>query len=202
MATISDKKRIGELLRAIDAYGGFLPVKCSLSLAPLLFVRPGELQKAEWAEFDFESAEWRIPAAKMKMKQRHIVPLARQALVIFEELRTYTRHGRFFFPSVRTESKLIALESMLVALRSMGFTKEEMTVHGFRGMVSTLLCPGSQHEKLRRQQKLSEECRRNIGGARVAWMSRGGNGPNFNLRNFRRFWRFYADKLRNECSTC
>ncbi|MDR1126083.1 MAG: integrase arm-type DNA-binding domain-containing protein [Deltaproteobacteria bacterium] len=139
MSAITDKKRIGELLRAIDAYGGFLPVKCALRLAPLLFVRPGELQKAEWAEFDFESAEWRIPAAKMKMKQRHIVPLARQALAILEELRTYTGRGRFLFPSVRTESKPIALESMLVALRSMCFTKEEMTMHGFRGMASTLL---------------------------------------------------------------
>ena len=139
MAAITDKKRIGELLRAIDAYGGFLSVKCALRLAPYVFVRPGELQKAEWAEFDFESAEWRLPAVKMKMKQRHIVPLTRQVLSILEELRTYTGNGRFLFPSVRTDTKPIALESMLVALRSMGFTKEEMTMHGFRGMASTLL---------------------------------------------------------------
>ncbi|MCC8193843.1 MAG: integrase arm-type DNA-binding domain-containing protein [Deltaproteobacteria bacterium] len=139
MATITDKKRIGELLRAIDAYGGFLPVKCALRLAPLLFVRPGELQKAEWSEFDFTAAEWRIPAAKMKMKQRHIVPLSRQALSVLEELHTFTGHGRFLFPSIRTEAKPIALESMLVAIRSMGFTKEEMTMHGFRGMASTIL---------------------------------------------------------------
>ena len=139
MATITDRKRIGELLRSIDSYGGFLPVKCALRLAPLLFVRPGELQKAEWTEFDFASAEWRIPAEKMKMKQRHIVPLARQALGILEELRVYTGQGRFLFPSIRTDTKPIALESMLVAIRGMGFTKEEMTVHGFRGMASTLL---------------------------------------------------------------
>jgi len=139
MATITDKKRIGELLRAIDAYGGFLPIKCALRLAPMFFVRPGELQKAEWAEFDFEGAEWRIPAAKMKMKQRHIVPLSRQAIRVLEELRVYTGHGRFLFPSIRTDIKPIALESMLVAIRSMGFTKEEMTMHGFRGMASTIL---------------------------------------------------------------
>jgi len=139
MATITDKKRIGELLRAIDAYGGFLPIKCALRLAPLLFVRPGELQKAEWTEFDLDGAEWRIPAAKMKMKQRHIVPLSRQALDVLEELRVYTGHGRFLFPSIRTDIKPIAVESMLVAVRSMGFTKEEMTMHGFRGMASTIL---------------------------------------------------------------
>jgi integrase len=139
MATITDKKRIGQLLRAIDAYGGFLPVKCALRLAPLLFVRPGELRQAEWSEFDLGGAEWRIPAVKTKMKQRHIVPLSRQALVILAELRTYTGHGRYLFPSIRTDAKPIALESMLVALRSMGFTKEEIVPHGFRGMASTLL---------------------------------------------------------------
>lgn len=139
MATITDRKRIGELLRAIDGYGGFLPVKSALRLAPLLFVRPGELRAAEWSEVDFESAEWRIPAAKMKMKQRHIVPLARQSLAIMEELQTYTGQGRFLFPSMRTDAKPVALESMLVALRAMGFGKDEIVTHGFRGMASTLL---------------------------------------------------------------
>lgn len=139
MATITDRKRIGELLRAIDNYGGFLPVKSALRLAPLLFVRPGELRAAEWSEIDFESAEWRIPAAKMKMKQRHIVPLARQSLVILEELQTYTGQGRFLFPSMRTDARPVALESMLVALRAMGFGKDEIVTHGFRGMASTLL---------------------------------------------------------------
>ena len=139
MATITDRKRIGELLRAIDNYGGFLPVKSALRLAPLLFVRPGELRAAEWSEVDFEGAEWLIPAAKMKMKQRHIVPLARQSVAILEELRTYTGHGRFLFPSMRTDTKPVALESMLVALRAMGFGKDEIVTHGFRGMASTLL---------------------------------------------------------------
>jgi integrase len=139
MATLTDKKRIGQLLRAIDAYGGFFPVRCALRLAPLLFVRPGELQKAEWAEFDLDAAEWQLPASKMKMRQRHIVPLSRQALSILRELKPYTGQGRYLFPSIRTNSKPISIESMLVAIRSMGFTKDEMTMHGFRGMASTLL---------------------------------------------------------------
>ena len=139
MATLTDKKRIGQLLRAIDAYGGFFPVRCALKLAPLLFVRPGELQKAEWAEFDLPAAEWRLPASKMKMRQRHIVPLSCQALSILAELQSYTGNGQFLFPSIRTTTKPIALESMLVAIRSMGFTQDEMTMHGFRGMASTLL---------------------------------------------------------------
>ena len=90
MAALTDKKRIGQLLRAIDAYGGFLPTKCALQLAPLVFVRPGELQKAEWSEMDFADASWRIPAAKMKMKQVHIVPLSRQALAVLHNLQPYT----------------------------------------------------------------------------------------------------------------
>lgn len=139
MAALTDKKRIGQLLRAIDAYGGFFPMRCALRLAPLLFVRPGELQKAEWAEFDLTAKEWRLPASKMKMRQRHIVPLSRQALNILAELQPYTGNGRFLFPSIRTDTKPISIESMLVAIRSMGFTKDEMTMHGFRGMASTLL---------------------------------------------------------------
>ena len=114
-------------------------MRCALRLAPLLFVRPGELQKAEWVEFDFTAKEWRLPASKMKMRQRHIVPLSRQVLNILAELQPYTGNGRFLFPSIRTDAKPISIESMLVAIRSMGFTKDEMTVHGFRGMASTLL---------------------------------------------------------------
>jgi len=139
MARLTDKKRIGELLRAIDAYGGFFQVKSALRLAPLVFVRPGELQKAEWTEFDLEAAQWQIPESKMKMKVRHIVPLSRQTLAIIRDLQPYTGKGRYLFPSIRTDSKPITLESMLVAIRSMGFTKDEMTMHGFRGMASTLL---------------------------------------------------------------
>ena len=91
------------------------------------------------ALFGITAKEWRLPASKMKMRQRHIVPLSRQALSILAELQPYTGNGRFLFPSIRTDTKPISIESMLVAIRSMGFTKDEMTMHGFRGMASTLL---------------------------------------------------------------
>ena len=140
MATLTDKKRIGELLRAIDAYGGFFPMKCALKLAPLFFVRPGELQKAEWSQINLDTAEWRFFPSKTKKKFLHIVPLSRQALMILGELCVYTGHGQYLFPSPnKGATKPIAEESMLVAIRSMGFTSDEMTMHGFRGMASTLL---------------------------------------------------------------
>jgi integrase len=139
MATITDKKRIGQLLRCIDGYGGYPPVKYALQLAPLVFVRPGELRRAEWAEFDLASAEWRIPAVKMKMRDPHVVPLSRQAMAVLAGVALHTSHSRFVFPSIRTDTRPVTDEALLAALRVMGFAKGEMTVHGFRGMASTLL---------------------------------------------------------------
>lgn len=138
-ATIIDPKGIGGLLRAIEGYTGSLVVKCALRLAPLVFVRPGELRHAEWSEFNFAAAEWRIPAEKMKMKTVHIVPLSRQALAVIEELRPLTGNYRYLFPSGRTHSRAMSENAVLAALRRMGFAKEEMTGHGFRSMASTLL---------------------------------------------------------------
>ena len=138
-ASIKEPKAIGTLLRDIDAYGGNFIVQAALRMAPYVFVRPGELRKAEWAEFDLAGAEWRIPAAKMKMRQVHIVPLARQVLNILEDLRTYTGTGRFLFPSMRANSSPISDMTLLAGLRRLGYGKDEMTVHGFRSMASTLL---------------------------------------------------------------
>lgn len=90
-ATIIDPEKIGPLLRAIDNYDGMFPVKCALQLAPLVFVRPGELRAAAWSEFNFEKAEWRIPAERMKMGEQHIVPLSRQSLATLEELKKIHR---------------------------------------------------------------------------------------------------------------
>jgi integrase len=137
-AAITEPRKIGALLRALDGYEGYFPLTCALRLAPLLFLRPGELRQGEWAEISFETAEWRIPPEKMKMRT-HIVPLSRQALAVLEELQPITGHGRYLFPSIRTASRPITDEALLAALRGMGFTKEEMSVHGFRGMASTLL---------------------------------------------------------------
>ncbi|MCL2626170.1 MAG: integrase arm-type DNA-binding domain-containing protein [Cystobacterineae bacterium] len=138
-ASITEPKAVGILLRDMDAYGGYLIVRFALRMAPYVFVRPGELQQAEWTEFNFEGKEWRIPAAKMKMKQVHIVPLARQVISMLQELQPYTGNGRFLFPSPRANSAPITKEALLAGLRRLGYTKEQMTVHGFRSMASTLL---------------------------------------------------------------
>ena len=139
MATITEPKKIGELLRAIDGYEGTPVAKCALKLAPLVFVRPGELRHAEWAEIDLDTAEWRIPADKMKMKNQHIVPLSSQAIEVLGEILPITDKGKYVFPSVRTNSRPMSENTVLAALRRMGFTKEEMSGHGFRAMASTVL---------------------------------------------------------------
>lgn len=138
-ASLTDPKAVAQLLRAIDGYQGSLVAVCALKLAPLVFVRPGELRHAEWSEIDFDKAEWRIPAAKMKMKEQHIVPLSRQAVAILLELHPLTGSGRYVFPSIRTSARPMSENTVLAALRRMGYTKDEMTGHGFRSMASTLL---------------------------------------------------------------
>jgi integrase len=137
--TITDPIKVGKLLRAIDGYDGYFVVACALKLAPLTFVRPGELRGAEWREFNLESAEWRIPAERMKMKRPHIVPLAKQSLEILRELRKATGHCDYLFPSIRTTIRTISENTVNSALRQFGYTKEEFTGHGFRSMASTLL---------------------------------------------------------------
>lgn len=139
MATITKPKKIGELLQAIDSYKGTFIAKYALMLAPLVFVRPGEFRQAEWSEIDLEAQEWRIPADKMKMKVPHIVPLAKQAVGILKEIQPLTGKGRYVFPSIRTNSRPMSENTVLAALRRMGYTKQEMTGHGFRAMASTVL---------------------------------------------------------------
>jgi len=136
---ITDPARIGELLRAIDGYIGQATTHAALRLAPYVFVRPGELRRAEWAEIDLERAEWRIPAHKMKTREPHIVPLSRQAVGILRELQPLTGHGRYVFPSLRTAAEPISNNTLNAALRRLGYDKTEMVAHGFRAMASTLL---------------------------------------------------------------
>lgn len=138
-ASITDPREVGPLLRAIDGFSGQFITKCALRFAPLVFVRPGELRHAEWSEIDFDSAEWRIPAEKMKKRRPHIVPLSRQALAILHELHSLTGEGKYLFPSLRTASRPISENTINAALRRMGFEKTEMTGHGFRSMASTIL---------------------------------------------------------------
>lgn len=138
-AAIIDPKEAGALMRAIKGYEGSVIVRCALQLAALTFVRPGELRTAEWSEVDLESAEWRIPAAKMKMKRPHIVPLARQAVTVLNELNFLTGHGSFLFPSARGGGRPMSDMAVNAALRRMGYTADKMVGHGFRAMASSLL---------------------------------------------------------------
>ena len=151
-ASVSEPKAAAELLRAIDGFTGSFTTRCALRLAPLVFVRPGELRHAEWNEFDFAKAEWRIPAGKMKMKEQHIVPLAHQAVFILREIHALTGGGRYVFPGERTSQRPMSENTINAALRRMGYTKEEMTGHGFRSMASTLLHElGLAHAVIERQ---------------------------------------------------
>lgn len=138
-AAITDPVKIGELLRAIDGYTGGPVVGAALKLAPLLFVRPGELRRMEWAELDFDGAEWRIPADKMKMREEHIVSLPAQALAILRDLQSLTGRSRYVFPGARSPRLPMSEAAINAALRRMDFDKDTMTGHGFRAMASTRL---------------------------------------------------------------
>ena len=138
-AAVTDPKEIGGLLRAIDAYHGTLPTKIALQLAPMVFVRPGELRQAEWTEFDLDAAEWNIPAAKMKMRQPHLVPLSRQAVDLLRELEPLTRRSKYVFPGGRSAKQPLSNNALNAALRRMGFDKDTMTAHGFRATARTIL---------------------------------------------------------------
>lgn len=138
-AAITEPKKAGELLRSIHAYSGHPYAVAALKLAPLVFVRPGELRTAEWCEMDLDAAEWRIPGSKMKMGQDHIVPLATQAVELLWTVHAMTGHGKFVFPSVRTGARCMSENTINAALRGMGFSKAVMTGHGFRAMARTIM---------------------------------------------------------------
>ncbi len=139
LAAITSPNDVGGLLRAIDDYEGFIVTKYALRLAPLVFVRPGELRKAQWQEIDFDHAEWNIPAERMKMREPHLVPLSRQALAVLREIHQVTGDGRYVFPSMRTNTRPMSNNAVLAALRRMGYTKDQMSGHGFRAMARTML---------------------------------------------------------------
>jgi integrase len=138
-AAIIEPTGIGALLRAIESFDGHKTTRAALRLAALFFVRPGELRHAEWVEFDFDKAEWIIPAEKMKMRRPHRVPLSRQAIVRLKELQTMTGQGRLLFPSVRSVLKPLSENTLNAALRRLGYGPDDMTAHGFRTMAATRL---------------------------------------------------------------
>lgn len=138
-AAIIDPAGIGALLRAIDGYAGQPVTAAALKLAPLTFVRPGELRHAEWPEFDLDAAEWRIPGHRMKMGERHIVPLSSQAVAILRELEPLTGPDGFVFPSIRDANRPMSENTVNAGLRRLGYSREEQTGHGFRSIASTCL---------------------------------------------------------------
>ena len=192
MAAPTVPKDVAPLLRAIDGYKGFFVVKCALRLAPLVFVRPGELRQAEWSEIDLDAAEWNIPAERMKMKHAHLVPLSRQAVDILRELLPLTGQGRYVFPCARSSSRPMSNNAINSALRRMGFDKEEITGHGFRAMARTIL-----DEVL--------EFRPDIIEHQLAHAVRDPNGRAYNRtshlaerRKMMQTWADYLDGLRDE----
>jgi integrase len=138
-AAITEPKQVGALLRSINGYGGHPYAAAALKLSPLVFVRPGELRAAEWIEIDLHAGEWRIPGHKMKMDNDHIVPLSAQAVEILKTVHAISGDGRFVFPSIRTAERCMSENTVNAALRSMGYSKEVMTAHGFRAMARTIM---------------------------------------------------------------
>lgn len=136
---ITDAKKVGPLLRAIDEYDGSGITKLALQIAPHVFVRPGELRHAEWSEFDLDGALWIIPAGKMKMRKAHHVPLSRQSVELFREVQAVTGPNGYVFPSIRTRTRPMSENTVNAGLRRLGYASDEMTAHGFRAMASTLL---------------------------------------------------------------
>ncbi|MBF0461265.1 MAG: tyrosine-type recombinase/integrase [Magnetococcales bacterium] len=185
---IVDPVAIGELLRAIDGYSGAPVSRAALRLAPLVFLRPGELRKAEWVEFDLDGAEWHIPGPRMKMKEAHTVPLSRQAVAILREILPLTGHARYVFTGARSDDRPMSENTVNAALRRMGFEVGTMTGHGFRTMACTLLNEGGFNTDWIERQLAHGE--RN--SVRAAY-NRAGHLPE--RRKMMQVWADYLDQL-------
>jgi len=147
-AAITDPAKLGQLLRAIDDYDGQPTTRAALKIAPYVFLRPGELRAAEWKEFDLEASEWRIPGERMKMGELHVVPLATQVVEVLRDIQPLTGDGRYVFPALHTSLRPISENTLNMALRRIGYGKDEMTSHGFRSTASTLLNEQGWHPDL------------------------------------------------------
>lgn len=190
-AAITDPAEVGALLRSIDAYSGHPYAKAALQLSPLLFVRPGELRAAEWAEIDLDGGEWRIPGAKMKMGIDHIVPLAHQAVEILRAVHPMSGYGKYVFPSIRTNDRCMSENTVNAGLRSLGYDKNVITAHGFRATARTIL-----DEVLGERVDLIEH--------QLAHAVKDANGRAYNRtahlparREMMQRWADYLDKLRS-----
>lgn len=196
-AAITDPKKVGELLRAFDDYQGLPTTRAALKLAPLVFLRPGELRQAEWSEFDLDAAVWTVPAARMKRTKQqkvsgapHLVPLSRQAVAVLRELEPLTGRGRYVFPSPRGGSRPMSDNAVLSALRRMGFAKDEMSGHGFRAMARTLMAERLGVPESVVEAQLAHAVRDNLGRAynRTEFVDQ--------RRSMMQQWADYLDTLR------
>jgi integrase len=137
-AAITDPKKLGKLLNAVDDFDGQETTRIALKLLALLAQRPGEIRQAKWEEFDFDECVWSIPAKKMKMRRNHNVPLQAQSVALLKELKAMGFNGEFLFPSLRTWTRPMSENTLNAALRRMGYAGDEMTAHGFRASFSTI----------------------------------------------------------------
>lgn len=137
--TILEPKKIGQLMRDIDNYAGMFTPRQALKLTPLVFLRPGELRAGEWSELDWDNKIWTLPPEKMKKKREHVVPLSNQAIKILKETHELSGRGKYIFPARGQYGKCMSENTVLYALRRMGYGKDQIVAHGFRHMASTLL---------------------------------------------------------------
>ncbi len=137
LAAVTDPAQLGLLLNMLDAHQGTLVVNCALKIAPMVFVRPGELRHAQWADIDLAAAEWRYRVSKTKTD--HIVPLSKQAIAILTKLKAVTGHGRYVFPGARANGRPMSEAAVLAAMRTLGIPRDQMSGHGFRATARTIL---------------------------------------------------------------
>ena len=193
-AALTEPREIGALMRSIENYGDSelrtkVQTAFALKFSALTFCRPGEISKAEWTEIDLNTQLWCIPAKKMKMRRDHLIPLAKQTLKLLDRLKIITGHCIYLFPNERTDLRSISAETVNAALRRMGFSREEMTSHGFRGMASTRLNEhGWNSDWIELQLAHSEK-----NGVRSAY-----NSALYldGRREMMQWWADYLDKLR------
>lgn len=192
LAAITEPKAVGVLMLAVDDYKGSLIVRSALLFSALTFCRPGEIRHAEWAEIDFGEEMWTIPAEKMKGREEHKVPLSRQAIQVLKAIQPYTRNGKYVFPTPRSNNRPLSENGVLTALRNMGYTKEQMTAHGFRSMASTLL-----NEKLEYHPDVIEAQLAHKGADRIRAVY---NRAEYmkKRKELMQGWADYLDELRND----
>lgn len=189
-AAFDKPEQVAGLLRAIDEYPGSLITRLALQIAPHVMARPGELRMAHWQEFDLEAAQWRIPAERMKMRKPHLVPLSRQVIAYLRELAQLTGPTGYVFPAFHTWKRPMSENTMNQALRRMGYSKDEMTAHGWRSTASTLLNECGRWNEDAIERSLAHTDRNQIRGT----YSR---GSYWNERvDMHQWWSDYLDQLR------